>query len=166
MQTNRHCFIPVPPVLKSQNISPEPLCKGFLVNKKWAEMEGVDWGMIFCPSDTLMQIRGRRDGFSFLASVLILHATIQLEDGSCSAAWKLEFYWSRRIQSVNINIYKHWFKTLALLRMEQCKEKSLPISDWLCLKMKNHFKHPPVPPGSNSHPAGAQEQAGRVINFQ
>lgn len=69
-QAFRHCFIPVPQTLKSQNISPEPLCKPLLVNKKWAEKERMDWGMIFCRSDKLMQSRGRRDWLSFLARVL------------------------------------------------------------------------------------------------
>lgn len=41
--------------------------------------------------------------------------------------------------------YKQRIKALALLRMKQCKEKSLPISGWLCLKMKNHCKNPPNP---------------------
>lgn len=111
--------------------TPEYFPRAFLVNKKWAEMEGMDWGMIFCPSDTLMQIRRRRDGFFLPCQGLILHPTIQLEDGSCSAAWKLEFYWSRRIESVNINLHKNRIKTLSLLKIEQCKGKPLPISDWL-----------------------------------
>lgn len=105
----------------------------------------MDWGMKSCPSDTLMQIRGRRDAFLIPCQGLILHPTIQLEDGSHSAAGKLEFCCSRRAESVNINRYEHRIKASPPLRMEECKEKSVPISGWLCLKMKNHCKTPPNP---------------------
>lgn len=40
-QPPRHCFIPLPQLLQSQNIPPEPLCQPFLVNR--SELRAREW---------------------------------------------------------------------------------------------------------------------------